>query len=221
MEMDIQGNIVPAMWYYTVVYDSGKSYMLAISILADIVAGYQIREKRDDTTGAVIQLEKTLCDDLLKRSYLYYEELYNEKHKNVQRAIAFLEKKGIIKRIYRTIKGADGRFQGSALLLRINIEALFDITYPKELPARIKKEKCKTQKREKRGGQGGATGEKFTMVRSGHQCPRCMKCPHILQTYKNEQSLKSELDELEDTINWDELFIDEWNQEEMENYELY
>lgn len=220
MEMNIQGNIVPAMWYYTVVNDSGKSYMLAIAILADIVSGYQIREKRDDTTGAVIQFEKTPSDEILKRSYLYYQELLNEKHKNVQRAMAFLEKKGIIQRIYRTVQGADGRFKGSMLLLQINLDVLYDITYPMELPKRIIKEKKITRKREKRGGQKCSNGEKSTKGRTGHQCPRCTRCPYILQICENEPILKSELDELED-INWDELLIDEWSQEEMENYEFY
>ncbi len=220
MEMNIQGNIVPQMWYYTVVSDSGKSYMLAIAILADIVAGYQIREKRDDTTGDVIGLEKILNDELLKRSYLYYEALLNEEHKNIQRAIAFLEGKGLVKRIFRKVKGADGRFKGSVLFLHINLDVLYDITYPMELPKQTIKEKKVTRKREKRGGQKCSNGEKSTKGRTGHQCPRCTRCPYILQICENEPILKSELDELED-INWDELFIDEWSQEEMENYEFY
>lgn len=165
MEMNIQGHIVPPMWYYTVANDSGKSYMLAIAILADIVAEYQIREKRDDTT-----------DELLERSYLYYEALLNEEHKNIQRAIAFLEKKDIVKRIYRTIQGANGRFQGSVLLLHINLDVLYEITYPMEISKRVKKKKKTTRKREKRDGQDCSTMKNAITERSEHKCLRCPLC---------------------------------------------
>ncbi len=209
MEMNIQGNIVPQMWYYTVVRDGGKPYMLAIAILADILAGYQIREKRDDTTGEVIGLIKILNDELLKRSYLYYEALLNEEHKNIQRAIAFLEGKGLVKRIFRKVQGGDGRFKGSVLFLHINLDVLYDITYPMELPKRTTKEKKVTRKREKRDGQGCSTGKKSIKGRTGHQCLRCPMCLVCPEASVNVEDMDLEFIELALQYALDSIYEDE------------
>lgn len=40
-EQNITGNIIPTIWYRTVLKENGKPYLLAIAILSDIVYWYR------------------------------------------------------------------------------------------------------------------------------------------------------------------------------------
>ena len=56
--MEIQGNIVPRVWYRTILTGEGKSHMLAIAILSDVVCGLKVYVKRDAVTGEIIGFGK-------------------------------------------------------------------------------------------------------------------------------------------------------------------
>ena len=52
-KINISGNVIPQMWYRTVIKDNGKPHLLAVTVLADIVYWYRPSEVRDEGTGQV------------------------------------------------------------------------------------------------------------------------------------------------------------------------
>ena len=56
--MNITGNVVPTIWYRTMLKDKGKPYLLAIAILADNVYWYRQTEARDQNSGQITGWKK-------------------------------------------------------------------------------------------------------------------------------------------------------------------
>ena len=65
-KLNISGNIIPQVWYRTIIRESGKPNLTAIIILADIVYWYKPTEIRDEGTGQVIGVRKKFKSDLLQ-----------------------------------------------------------------------------------------------------------------------------------------------------------
>ena len=57
-KLNISGNVIPQMWYRTIVRESGKPNLTAIIILADIVYWYKPTELRDESSGQVVAVKK-------------------------------------------------------------------------------------------------------------------------------------------------------------------
>ena len=74
--VSIKGNIIPPEWYKTITRENGKPYLLAISLLADIVYWYRPNEVRDQQSGNVIGWQKRFSGDLLQKSYEQYADYY-------------------------------------------------------------------------------------------------------------------------------------------------
>ena len=68
----ISGNIIPQSWYKEILRDNGKPYLLAVTLLADIVYWYRPVEDRDESSGYVIGLRKRFRGDLLQKTYDEY-----------------------------------------------------------------------------------------------------------------------------------------------------
>ena len=115
-EISITGNITPQAWYKTIVKETGKPHLAAIVILSDIVYWYRPTELRDESTGQIIAIRKKFKADLLQRSYQ-------------QNAIIFLEKLGVIKRVFRTIN-LNGLVVNNVLYIELIVEKLKELTYP-------------------------------------------------------------------------------------------
>ena len=62
----MSGNITPMEWYKTIVRENGKPYLLAITILSDIVYWFRPTEVRDERTGQVVGWRKKFSGDLLQ-----------------------------------------------------------------------------------------------------------------------------------------------------------
>ncbi len=75
-KLNISGNIIPQVWYRTIIRESGKPNLTAIIILADIVYWYKPTEIRDEGTGQVIGVRKKFKSDLLQRSYQQISEQF-------------------------------------------------------------------------------------------------------------------------------------------------
>ena len=56
----ITGNAILQNWYRAIVKPTGKPYVEAIMILADIVCWYRPTEVRDEMTGQTTMLQKKL-----------------------------------------------------------------------------------------------------------------------------------------------------------------
>ncbi len=129
--LNISGNIIPQAWYRTVVRESGKPNLTAIVILADIVYWYKPAEIRDESTGQVVALKKKFKADLLQRSYQQISEQFGISKKEATNAIIFLEKLGVVKRVFRTIT-INGLVINNVLYLELAVSRLRELTYPDE-----------------------------------------------------------------------------------------
>ena len=58
-QMDLSGNMIPPSWYQQIKTDTGKTALLAINILADVVYWYRPTICRDEETGLIISKSKT------------------------------------------------------------------------------------------------------------------------------------------------------------------
>lgn len=104
----ISGNIIPQSWYKEILRDNGKPYLLAVTLLADIVYWYRPVEDRDESSGYVIGLRKRFRGDLLQKTYDEYANLYGESKRTIKAALDRLEELGLIRKVFRDIKLKNG-----------------------------------------------------------------------------------------------------------------
>lgn len=130
-KLNISGNIIPQAWYRTIIRDSGKPNLTAIVLLADIVYWYKPTEVRDEVTGRVVATKKKFKSDLLQRSYQQFSEQFGISKKEASNAIVFLEKLGVVKRVFRTIN-IDGLVVNNVLYLELIVKRLQELTYPED-----------------------------------------------------------------------------------------
>lgn len=131
-EIHITGNITPSIWYKTILRENGKPYRLAIDILADIVYWYRPMEMRDERTGGIIGWKKKFKADLLQKSYRQYAEFFGESIRSVEAAMKYLQSLGVITRVPRNIQTEDGSINYNVTFLKLNVEVLYNLTYPSE-----------------------------------------------------------------------------------------
>lgn len=132
-KLNISGNIIPQMWYRSIVRENGKPNLTAIIILADIVYWYKPTEIRDENTGQIIAVRKKFKADLLQRSYQQLSEQFGISKKEATNAIVFLEKLGVVKRVFRTVT-INGLVVNNVLYLELIVAKLRELTYSSEKP---------------------------------------------------------------------------------------
>lgn len=71
-KLNISGNIIPQVWYRTIIRESGKPNLTAIIILADIVYWYKPTEIRDEGTGQVIGVRKKFKSQQRSAKFKYW-----------------------------------------------------------------------------------------------------------------------------------------------------
>lgn len=127
-QLNIVGNIVPAIWYKRINRDNGKPYLLAISILSDIVYWYRPTEIRDEATGQLIGYKKKYKGDYLLKSYQNYADFFGESKRSVKAAMDRLEELKLIKRIFRD-EEHNGRIFTNVMYISLDPEVLYNITF--------------------------------------------------------------------------------------------
>lgn len=125
----ITGNVIPQNWYKAIVKPTGKPYVEAIIVLADIVYWYRPTEVRDESTGQKTGLQKKFRGDLLQRSYQQISDQFGISKRQATRAIVALEELGIIRREFRDIR-INGRNVNNVMYLELIPEKLQEITNP-------------------------------------------------------------------------------------------
>lgn len=138
-KLNISGNVIPMSWYQTIRRkgkepcgrNEGNPYHTAIMLLGDIVYWYRPTEIRDEVTGAVIGYKKKFHSDLLQKNYESYANQFGISKRQAQESIIFLEKLGVIKRIFRNVP-SNGTILVNVLYLSINPDRLEELTYPEE-----------------------------------------------------------------------------------------
>ena len=140
--LNITGNIIPTIWYRTILRENGKPYLLAIASLADIVYWYRPVEVRDSATGQIAGWKKKFSGDILRQSYQYYADLFGESKKTVKTAIDRLETLNVLNREFRTIIHGEGLVSNNVMYLRLVPEQLYRLTYPEAEPGSVWEEKA-------------------------------------------------------------------------------
>jgi len=102
-QINLSGNMIPASWYQEIKTDTGKTALLAISILADILYWYKPTIVRDEATGAVISKTKKFKSDKLQKKYKHYADFFGFPKDTVTDAIDLLVARGLITREFRTV----------------------------------------------------------------------------------------------------------------------
>lgn len=125
--LNLQGNIIPHTWYSHIKTDSGMVDMTAIIILSEIVYWYRPRVIRHEETGAVLGYKKRFKADLLQRSYDSFAKQFGFTKRQVSDAIKRLEKKGLIRREFRTID-MGGIVASNVLFIDVDADKVTEIT---------------------------------------------------------------------------------------------
>lgn len=128
--INISGNIIPQIWYSTITRDNGKPYLLAITLLADIVYWYRPVEVRDEQSGRVIGWKKRFKGHLLQKTYQQYAELYGESKRTIKAALDRLEEIGIIKKEFHNVTYENGVTSYNLMFIALDVEKLYQYTYP-------------------------------------------------------------------------------------------
>lgn len=139
--LNITGNVIPTIWYKTILKENGKPYLLAIAILADIVYWYRPAEVRSQSTGQILGWKKKFSGDILRQSYQYYADLFGESKKTVKAAIDRLEELCVVRREFRTIFHGEGLVSNNVMYLALMPEQLYRLTYPETEPDYGRREK--------------------------------------------------------------------------------
>jgi hypothetical protein len=102
-ELHFEGNIIPHSWYQHIKLPSGKADMNAIILLSDVIYWYRPTIKRDETTGAVVSINRKFKADMLQKQYEPWGELFGLTKRQTKDAVSRLVKAQLLKRVFRTV----------------------------------------------------------------------------------------------------------------------
>ena len=125
----IMGNVIPQSWYREILRDNGKPYLLAVTLLSDIVYWYRPIEERDEASGYVIGLRKRFRGDFLQKTYEEYAALYGESKRTIKAALDRLEELGLIRKIFRDIKLKNGTKIPNVMYIEIFPDRIEEISH--------------------------------------------------------------------------------------------
>ncbi len=128
-KINISGNVIPHAWHKTILRDNGKPYLLAITLLADIVYWYRPVEIRDEASGHIIGWRKRFRGDHLQKTYEQYSEFYGESKRSIKAALDRLEELRVIKKIFRDITLSNGTKVANIMFIALNPERLKELTF--------------------------------------------------------------------------------------------
>lgn len=128
MKFNATGNVIPAQWYKTITKENGKPNLNAIILLSDIVYWYKPTIVRNEATGEVEGLKKRFKGDMLQRTYQSFSEQFGISKRDAMNAIVALEKLGVVKRHFRSIK-VETLLVNNVLFIELVPEVLFKLTF--------------------------------------------------------------------------------------------
>lgn len=132
LKLHITGNIIPRSWMHTIVKEDlahPRPHLRAIYLLADIVYWYRPTEKTDKNTGKLLGYKSKFASDLLQRNYKQISDLCGCSTSQAKEAVVFLEKLGVIKRVFRDIE-IGGNVYNNQMYIALDVERLKELTYP-------------------------------------------------------------------------------------------
>jgi len=127
-KMAFTGNVIPEMWYKTIVSPKGKVNLLSVILLAEIVYWYRPAEIRDEMTGDVSWKKKFSDKDYLQKSYGKICEKFNVTARQAREALTVLENLGVVKRHFRTVETNMGKCP-NVMFIELNPDVLYNLTF--------------------------------------------------------------------------------------------
>ncbi|GLY09572.1 DnaD domain protein [Pseudobacillus badius] len=124
----LEGNIIPHTWYSHLKLESGKTDLISLILLSEIVYWYRPVYVKDETSGILKGMKKRFKSDLLQRSYDSFVEQFGLTKRQVKDAFKRLEDAGVIKRVFRTIDAGNTRL-GNVLFIELNVEKVKVMTF--------------------------------------------------------------------------------------------
>ena len=134
--IQLTGNIIPHSWYKEITFKDGKPHSAAITILSEIVYWYRPKEIYDETTGKLIGYKKKFKYDMLQLGYQQMIDKFGYTDDQVKSGVKKLCELGIIQKELRNIYAA-GQTISNVMYLDLNVDKLFEITYPPSAPDSI------------------------------------------------------------------------------------
>lgn len=133
-KINFVGNIIPHTWYQSKLlrHESGKINDVAVTLLGDIIYWYRPTVVRDEDTGQVIAIKKKFAGNKLQKSYQSWGAYFGYTKRQVQDAVAFLKKRGLIQVEYRTVVTGAGQRISNVIFLEPIVEMIRKITFPQE-----------------------------------------------------------------------------------------
>lgn len=128
-QMHFEGNIIPHTWYQTLRLKTGKPDMVAMILLSEFVYWYRPTFKRDEQTGQLIGAQKKFHADLLQKSYPDLAEQFGFSAKQIREALIRLEEKGVLERVFRTVKTKKGKIP-NVMFIKLHVSPLVKICFP-------------------------------------------------------------------------------------------
>ena len=127
-EMNFSGNVIPMNWFKTIRRENGRPYLVAINILSEICYWYRPVEKRNEATGMVEGYFTKFKEDLLQKNYEQLSEQFGESKRVIKDAVIFLEKLGVIERVFRN-KKVGGTILANVMYIRLDVNNLKHLTF--------------------------------------------------------------------------------------------
>lgn len=124
--------VIPATWFSTIKYESGKPNLNAMLVLSDIVYWYKSAPVYDVTGENIIGRKKKFSSDLLQRNYAQISEKFGFSKKQAITAVQALEDLGLIEKKLRTIK-VNGISIPKVMFIKPIITKIEEITYPEHI----------------------------------------------------------------------------------------
>lgn len=122
-----KGNVTPNLWYKSILFDSGKADLVAITLLSEFVYWYRAIEERDEQTGHTVGKKKRFKGDLLQRSYPAMAEKFGITKRQAQDACKRLDDMNLITRVLKNLT-VDGMKVNNVLHIDLNPENIRRLT---------------------------------------------------------------------------------------------
>lgn len=135
-KMDFSGNVVPIVWFTTLIPIQKTTLSLVVLILAEIVYWYRPTEIRDES-GQYVHFKKKFKEDFLQFSYKQLSDKFQVSEGQAKAAILALEKKGVIQRHFRNITTKTGLKLQNVMYIELIPDELRRLTYPEDTSVSI------------------------------------------------------------------------------------
>ncbi|GEM_PF-2138468 len=108
-QLNLTGNIIPHSWYSRITFENGKTDLIAIALLAEIIYWYRPSEIKCERTGRLLGYKKKFRADMLQRSNGSFADQFGLTKRQIADALKRLEDGGLIIRQLRTVDTSQGK----------------------------------------------------------------------------------------------------------------